>query len=545
MTKSSEKFNFFVPSISFQKGEDNKGNETYVIEGICSTDDEDSDGETLIPAGYDFSPLLKNGFFNWNHQSATKPKSIVGEPTHAEVVQGGRGLYVKGFLYPTREGQDIIELAETLEKYSPNRRLGFSIEGQAIERDPLNKKKVTKARITGVAITQNPKNTNTLMSIVKGEYSDPYVEEEDEDEDDMDKAMMVNPDINPESVEGRGNRKKVLKNLEKSEIYDAILDQFSFENNEQVDRVFELVNIIHSKMKKPEITNETLQKAFSILENDLLKSEKDDLKKEEDQNDDSANQVETEDEDNSASDAAIEKAEDGDDEEGFSDDDMEKADNAVTLVKALVTGDKVVMMNALGSLGVNAKLIEHVCNECVSAASNLNANGGDISPGKISKGEEGNRITLSSTGEVITKATTDIEQVFDRKFDAVGSILKGVVEQLGGLAEGQLLLKGELSNVLSQPVNQRKSLMSTQAIERFNTPELQKGNGGEVVLSQSNAGHIKIIGDKLSHRFDLLKSQGTSDNRLEKAITELDIAKGTNFNNIADHMQAIGISVTE
>lgn len=551
MNKQNSKFNFFIPSVSIQKGQDGKGKDVYEIEGICSTDDEDSDGETLIPAGYDFGPLLKNGFFNWNHQSATKPKSIVGEPTEAKIVNDGRGLYVKGFLYPTKEGQDIVELAETLEKYSPNRRLGFSIEGQATERDPLNKKKVLKARITGIAITQNPKNTNTLMSIVKGEYADSFVEEEDE-EDDMDKAMTVNPDINPESVEGARRGKKVLKQLEKSEIYGAIIDRFAFESNAQIDQVFDLVNLIHIKMSKTNVTQESLSKAFSILEDGLFKGEADgefnkSLDQENDDQEDDEKEVakgeesfeeeEKEDEVAKGEESDDEESDDEseeDDDEELSDDDMEKAETVVDLVKGLVTGDQTVMMSALGQLGVNVKLVEYVCKECVTAASNLKANGGEISGGSITKGE-----IAEMLGSYTPVADNAMLEGIDAKFSAFGTILKSLVE-------GQDLLKGEISQVLSQPVNGRKSTMSSKAIERFPEQDLTKGNSaGGVQLSRNNGEHIKIVGDKLAQRFDLLKSQGTSDNRLEKAITELDIAKSTNFNAIADHIQAIGVNIVD
>lgn len=175
----SDKFNFFIPA-EFSKGEKNGKQEMYV-KGVASSEVEDSDGETLVPAGYDLTPLLNKGFLNYNHQAGKDPDAIIGEPTKAEIINNGKELYIEGFLYPDSESaQKTYKLAQVLEKNSPNRRMGFSIEGKALERDPLNPKRITKARITGVAITPCPKNPNTLLSIMKGEYSEPFVEIDEE-----------------------------------------------------------------------------------------------------------------------------------------------------------------------------------------------------------------------------------------------------------------------------------------------------------------------------------------------------------------------------
>ena len=96
--KKNSKFNFFVP-LEFEKSGEDEG-ERVKIKGICSTDAEDSDGEVLIPSGFDFKPLLETGFLNWNHQAKNTSSAICGEPTKAEVVDDGKSLYIEGFLYP-------------------------------------------------------------------------------------------------------------------------------------------------------------------------------------------------------------------------------------------------------------------------------------------------------------------------------------------------------------------------------------------------------------------------------------------------------------
>jgi hypothetical protein len=63
-----------------------------------------------------------------------------------------------------------------MEKSKSKRRPGFSIEGIPLERDPFNKKRITKAKITNVAFTMSPVNTNSYAEIVKGQQKADYLE---------------------------------------------------------------------------------------------------------------------------------------------------------------------------------------------------------------------------------------------------------------------------------------------------------------------------------------------------------------------------------
>ena len=105
-TTNSNKFNFFVP-LDLEKGSDGKGGTLIKIKGIASSEAEDSDGETLIPAGFDFGPLLKSGFLNWNHQAGKSAKAICGEPTSAKIINNGKDFYIEGFLYPNAQGKEV------------------------------------------------------------------------------------------------------------------------------------------------------------------------------------------------------------------------------------------------------------------------------------------------------------------------------------------------------------------------------------------------------------------------------------------------------
>lgn len=169
---NNDTFNFFVP-IELEKSGTGKS-EKMKIKGIASTGDKDSQDETLIPSGFDLKRFIDQGFLNYNHLSKSDPSMIVGEPTVAKITRDGK-LYIEGDLYADSPlAKKVWDLGKMLEKSGSKRRLGFSIEGRAVERDILDPKIVRKAEITGCAITPTPVNTNTLMELVKGNVTEIY-----------------------------------------------------------------------------------------------------------------------------------------------------------------------------------------------------------------------------------------------------------------------------------------------------------------------------------------------------------------------------------
>lgn len=136
------------------------------IGGIVSTDHLDRQDEILLQDGLDFEPFLKAGWFNDNHDSSTD--SVIGYPEKAELrslPDGRKGWYVEGYLLKGSERADRIwNLANALQK--TDRRLGFSVEGSIVERDPSNPKTVRKAVVREVAITKCPVNTNTSLAVL-------------------------------------------------------------------------------------------------------------------------------------------------------------------------------------------------------------------------------------------------------------------------------------------------------------------------------------------------------------------------------------------
>jgi len=173
-----DKFNFFVGADTIDIEKAKKGKDGYpkelIIKGIASTNDIDSDGEVLEPSGYVLDRFLKSGYLNLEHRSKDDFSYIVGEPIGAEVRDNK--LHIKGKLYKSNpKARSIYDTINMLKAEGSQRKIGFSIEGKALQRDPTNPKRITKALLTNCAITQAAKNQNTWAEIVKGEQKQDYV----------------------------------------------------------------------------------------------------------------------------------------------------------------------------------------------------------------------------------------------------------------------------------------------------------------------------------------------------------------------------------
>lgn len=138
--------------------------QTAKIAGVISTDEVDLQGERVLQKGLDFSYFLKKGVFNYEHQSGAS--NLLGYPT--KVTQRKGYTEVEGVLLLDKpKARDIFETASAMRKAGGHRTLGFSVEGQVIERDPENPKIVTKARVINCAITSNPINPDTSLELIK------------------------------------------------------------------------------------------------------------------------------------------------------------------------------------------------------------------------------------------------------------------------------------------------------------------------------------------------------------------------------------------
>lgn len=302
----SNNFRFWVPLDSLKKSTDEKGKVRMRVGGLASTNTKDMDGESLEPSGFDISYLKSKGIINWNHNKS--PNAVIGEPVSAKITKAG--LYVEADLYPDNVlAQQVYSLAETLEKNSTTRRLGFSIEGKATERNEADETHVTKAIVTNIALTISPKNPDSIVDIIKGNYSEldeeeltPYdlfnadaelgfiksIESKEiakacsagsESGTDLTNVPNTGASLKKESIEGvksteeddEEEKKKKAKNtkdttfLTKSEIMETILKSSSVISIDKANKIFETLNLITMATEKTSVSDELLQKALTTL----------------------------------------------------------------------------------------------------------------------------------------------------------------------------------------------------------------------------------------------------------------------------------------
>lgn len=243
------------------------GEDVMVLGGIASTADEDSDGEFLDPKGFDIRPLMESGLVNWHHQAKGQPATIIGEPRVGEIRK--EGLYLETVLYPSSPiAQDVWQLAQTLEKDSKTRRLGYSIEGKVLKRksdDPKDPgyKHITKAVITGVAITHMPKNPKTFANIIKGEIDDEGYDEEPETEQEEQEGMTTRRGkaLMKESVDKRMKR----TTFGKAEVLEMLFKDVPGITIQKASQIYSLINKIAIMNGKKTITEDDIQKAYEAL----------------------------------------------------------------------------------------------------------------------------------------------------------------------------------------------------------------------------------------------------------------------------------------
>lgn len=280
-----EKFNFWCP-LDIQKSviDPETGQEIMRLGGIASTSDEDSDGEFLDPKGFDIKPLINSGMVNWHHQAKGSPATIVGEPSKAEIRKDG--LYIETDLYPSSAvARDIWELAQTLEKDSKTRRLGYSIEGKVVKRksnDPKSPdyKKITKAIITGVAITHQPKNPKTFANIIKGEIDD--WNDDEETIDLFDGKGDSNNLMDKLNKKDSDDKKKKLKTISKGEFIYKLLKDVTNIEIEKAENIYLMTSKIANMKGRKEITDEDISKAYEALGLEFESAEDTDIQKGED-----------------------------------------------------------------------------------------------------------------------------------------------------------------------------------------------------------------------------------------------------------------------
>lgn len=125
------------------------------IGGYASTSDRDRQNETVMHKCLDISEFVTTGFFNLDHDGS----KILGYPDASRCIIDNHGLYVEGtLLRGVPEAESVYRTAVALKKSNAPRKLGFSVEGQVLERNPNGL--ITKAKVYNVAITAQPVNPN-------------------------------------------------------------------------------------------------------------------------------------------------------------------------------------------------------------------------------------------------------------------------------------------------------------------------------------------------------------------------------------------------
>lgn len=183
-----DKFNFFVKA-DFEKSQSEVGSDDFyknmIIWGQASTNDVDLDDEILEPSGYDLKSFLTKGLINYEHLAKSRsPLYYIGEPIDAKIKDNK--FFIKAKLWEkSKMARDLWDTLHIMKSSGSGRGIGWSIEGQPLEKDKDNAKRITKARITHTALTFMPKNANTWAQIVKGEQEEDYIEAEEEVDSDV------------------------------------------------------------------------------------------------------------------------------------------------------------------------------------------------------------------------------------------------------------------------------------------------------------------------------------------------------------------------
>lgn len=162
--KSIQLFSMFT-SFDIEKGKEEP--EKVKIGGIISTDTKDQQGDILLQEGMDWSYFLKRGFFNYEHQQG--PENILGVPDKVELVEidGKKATKVEGYLLlKTPKAKSVYEAIKAINEPGTNRQIGFSVEGQVLERDAINPKIVKRAKILNVSVTAHPVNPDAKLELL-------------------------------------------------------------------------------------------------------------------------------------------------------------------------------------------------------------------------------------------------------------------------------------------------------------------------------------------------------------------------------------------
>lgn len=475
---NDNKFKFFLPA-DIEKATSDKGVEVMKVKGIASTANTDSQNEALSPSGMDLKDFK---WINWNHHGSKDPSTIIGEPTKAEVTKSNE-LYIEGVLYPeVPMAKTVWGLMKALKNSPAGNKLCLSVEGKVTERGCgpqfLDKdqtipnpnysaekwNKIVKSKITGVAICPVPVNGDTWVDFLQKGYTN------DEEE------------VYDEETQLALSHKEVVETpeLKKSDIYEKIYNEFPEITIEKAKSVYNLIEKTAMATKDGKVSDETIKKAFEILELATTTS------------------VES----------SIQKSDNNDDD---SDDDGEMVAKASDIYKAMSADNKddETIKETLMKKGYGEKVVEKAM-KCATPAP-----------------KDG--ISKSELAEILKSHTDTISKSFDEKLIAVGTILKNQIEvneSLQKSLDDSLSLNEELNSkvegFLKQPLDHKSVIITKSFQDKFGDAHKEEGAAKKYnIVSPIDR---RALRDKVTEMSGINKGENY-DMRLANVAQELEIAQ--------------------
>lgn len=518
---NQDKFKFYI-NADIVKGKDEK---EMKIRGIASTGDKDSQNEFLDPSTMD---LTNFSYINWNHGSKDDPAKMIGEPTLARINEKNE-LYIEGILYDNMPmARATYQLMQALQKSPNGNRLGMSVEGRVIERDPLNPAKITKSKITGVAICPVPVNGATWTELIQKGYTDdqePIYDLRDYTkliEKNIEKAISVegttgakenegvDRKIEIEDVDGFDTEKKKKDKkeidekidpkpivLSKSQIYENIFNYFYIDEINKAKQIYKLIENI-SIMEKAPITSESIQKALDILDIAQQEIEKSQAIEE-------VEKVEVEDIEKAAKvkkaeDEKVENKEESEEEDDDKENPFQKGfkkevyKSAMAEMKAMIKkGMKKEDVEKAMDCNYSKSLVKAVAEEC--SLMDTKANGGEISVSSISKSEIDK--TVKSQLDEMIEIMKSSNDSFNEKFSAIGTIAKSQNDKIDEIMKSFEIISQENKalherlQAIEKTPSGPKSMISKSFVDRFETTSAST-NGEVYNISNKHDRNILI-----------------------------------------------------
>lgn len=154
----------------------------WVVEGVASCEESDADAEHVLQKGMDTEPLIQCGYFNWDHKDGLGAEYLIGIPQEAVIAPAvdfkeqlgksldGLAFYVRGELFQHKDkpkAREVWNHLQAMQDLKVPRTLGWSVQGQVLERDRLDPRRIVKSVCRQLAITHQPKQRYTFAQLAK------------------------------------------------------------------------------------------------------------------------------------------------------------------------------------------------------------------------------------------------------------------------------------------------------------------------------------------------------------------------------------------